>query len=230
MPAHAYRFSRWLIALTAVLLLTAAPRAAAHGGVTIAQGQSKGVTVLVQGSAATTPSGGGAADLATTLAGPGTGEQATVTYWVRPQGGKTFKVETERDASGVRHAEISTAERGDWQAWDVAAVVKLSDGRTVRVSNDASNPPGPAAATPTPTPEFTQAPKVSTAPQATTASETVEDISGESDGAPSWVLPSIIAVLALAAVGMLLARRRGTGSGDGHDAGDGGDDWGSGGE
>lgn len=210
-----------------LVLLAAAPQAFAHGGVTIAQGQSKGVTVLLQGSAATTPSGGPAADVATTLAGPGTGERATATYWVRPQGGKTFKVQTERDPSGVRHAEISTAERGDWQEWDVSAVVKLSDGRTVRVSNDASNPPGPAPATPTPTPEFTQAPNVSTAPQATTASE-VEDISGESDGAPSWVLPSIFAVLGLAAAGLLLARGR-SGGGDAGD-GDDGDDWDSGGD
>lgn len=212
-------------ALAATLLagLALAPAAAlAHGGTTIAEGQRGGVTVRVQGSPSTTASGQPAVDLATTLAGPGSGRGSKVTLYVRPDGGKTVKVTTDRDEGGVHHADVSTAGRGEWSNWDVSAIVLLSDGKRLRVTNASGDAPGPdPAAVGKPKP---QAPEPSTtAPTTPTASPRnepvpttpapdapVDDISGESDGAPAWVLPSGAVIIALGLFAMAWTRRNRT--------------------
>lgn len=192
--------------------------AAAHGGATIAEGQRSGVTVRVQGSPSTTPGGKPAVDLATTLAGPGSGQGSRVAYYVRPDGGKTFRVNTERDEGGVHHAAVATDGRGTWSDWDVSAIVLLNDGTRLRVTNASGNAPGPdpAASKPkpsTPEPSSTPAPTTPTAspqnePVPTTATEEpVEDISGESDGAPAWVLPSGAVIIVLGLLAMAWTRR-----------------------
>lgn len=134
------------IGLTA--LVGAAP-AGAHGGTTLAQGGADGVSILAQAAETTTPAGREAVDLSTTIEGPGTGDGATVTYWIRPAGGETFRARAIRDDAGIAHTDVPTAGRGDWRSWDVSAVVDLSTGKRLRVSNAESNPPGPdPAATP----------------------------------------------------------------------------------
>lgn len=199
----------------ALALLPAA--AGAHGGTTVAEGQRSGVTVRVQGSPSTTAGGKPAVDLATTLAGPGSGEGSLVTYYVRPDGGKTVRISTERDEGGVHHADVSTAGRGEWSTWDVSAIVMLSDGKRLRVTNASGNAPGPDPAAPkpkpsTPTPS-TPAPSSPTAsalnePAPTTAADApVDDISGESDSAPAWVLPSGAAIIVLGLLAMAWTRR-----------------------
>lgn len=207
-------------ALTATLLsaLAVLPAAAlAHGGTTIADGERGGVIVRVQGSPSTTAGGNPAVDLATTVAGPGSGPGSHVTYYVRPEGGSTVRVNTERDEGGVHHADVSTAGRGDWNAWDVSAIVMLSDGKRLRVTNASSNAPGPDPAatkpkssTPTPTtpdPVSPSADALNTTPQTTPIDEDVDDISGESDGAPAWVLPSGAAIIVLGLLAMAWTRR-----------------------
>lgn len=207
-------------ALLAAAFAIALPAAAqGHGGTTIADGQRDGVTVRVQGSDSTTPSGQPAADLATTLAGPRTGEGASVIYWVRPEGGDTFKVATERDEGGVHHAEIATAGRGDWRTWEVSAITTLTTGAQLRVTNAEGSPPGPdpqqprarggerpaadeAAATTSP-----DASTPATSPAEAEPAPPVDDISGESDGAPGWVIPSVLIVALLGLGGLVLARR-----------------------
>lgn len=134
---------------TAAAALGAAAPSGAHGGTEIAQGGSDGVRILVNASETTTPAGRQAVDLATTLRGPGTGDGATVTYDVRPSGGDTFRATTTRDEAGIAHTDVPTAGRGEWRDWDVSAVVSLSTGDRLRVSNAEANPPGPEpAATP----------------------------------------------------------------------------------
>lgn len=202
----------------------------AHGGTTVAEGQKSGVIVRVQGSASTTKGGQTAVDLATTVAGPGSGPGSRVSYYVRPEGGKTFRVNTERDEGGVHHADVAVAGRGDWNDWDVSAIVLLSDGKRLRVTNASGNAPGPdpaAAAKPKPSTPTSPDP-VQTSPTArpqdepvpTTAAADggVDDISGESDGAPAWVLPSIAAIIVLGLLAMAWTRRR-------HRTDDAGDDW-----
>ncbi|MDO9352472.1 MAG: hypothetical protein Q7T55_02185 [Solirubrobacteraceae bacterium] len=204
-------------ALLALLLATAMPTAAhAHGGATVVDGSSKGVTILVQRAPAQTPSGGAAVDLSTILGGPGTTE-ATVDYWIRPASGKTFKIETERDEGGTFHADISTANRGDAESWDVSAIVTTGDGERLRVTTSSDDPPGPdpkAAATPgqeeAPTsPTLTEGNPPTTTPEAVTEDDAapVEDISGKSDGPPSWAFPSLL-VLTIIGFAILAVRRR----------------------
>jgi hypothetical protein len=246
----------------ALASLAGASGAAAHGGTTLAEGGTGGVTVLLQAAETTTQTGKPAVDLSTVLGGPGTGPKATVTLWIRPSGGKTFKVTTDRDAQGVAHQDVATAGRGSWRDWDVSAVVALSSGKRLRVSNAEANPPGPepaatagggasgaegaeAAADPGTTTgaEGTSGgvtPGAGAADDDTTAdadgagadgtggesadsaeggeasaadgtsgaaAEELTDVTGESDGAPGWVLPSAI-VIALAAVVFVVVRRR----------------------
>jgi hypothetical protein len=130
----------------ALAALAGASSAAAHGGTTLAEGGTDGVTVLLQAAETTTGSGKEAVDLSTVLNGPGTGPKATVTLWIRPSGGKTFKVTTDRDEEGTAHQDVATAGRGSWRDWDVSAVVALSTGKRLRVSNAEANPPGPEPA------------------------------------------------------------------------------------
>jgi hypothetical protein len=246
----------------ALASLTGASGAAAHGGTTLAEGGTDGVTVLLQAAETTTPTGKPAVDLSTVLNGPGTGPKATVTLWIRPSGGKTFKVTTDRDAQGVAHQDVATAGRGSWRDWDVSAVVALSSGERLRVSNAEANPPGPepaatagggatgadgdeAAADAGTTTGADGASGDGTAADGTggtddgadadgagadgaggesadsaaggdasaadgtsgAAAEELTDVTGESDGAPGWVLPSAI-VIALAAVVLVVVRRR----------------------
>lgn len=240
-PAIARRTAR------ATLLVLAAggalaPAAFGHGGTTLAEGQRDGVTVRVQGSDVATDAGVPGADLATTLAGPGSGEGSKIVYWVRPDGGKTFKVTTERDPGGVHHAEIPTTDRGDWRAWDVSAVVTLTGGETLRVTNAEGSAPGPdpaqaadereaelrelteSAQSSTP-PSTPGADAEATNPDANGDGEAAapEDISGEEDGAPTWAfITGGIAVL-LGLIGVVYVARR-----DRREhAGDAGDDWGN---
>lgn len=196
--------------------------ARAHGGTTVASGQRSGVTVLVQGSDSTTRGGKPAADLATTLAGPGSGKESSLVYYVRPSGGRSFRVQTERDASGVHHADVPTVGRGAWRDWDVSAIVTLSDGKRLRVTNASSNPPGPdpaARATPeapATTPGAAAAPSSPTLSEGPTtpdvveepADQPVDDISGEEDAAPAWVLPSLALLVGVGAAAWMAARRR----------------------
>lgn len=129
--------------LSGTLVLGTAAQAVAHGGAKVAEGGAGGVSILVNGAETTTASGGAAVDLSTTLQGPGTGDGATVTYWIRPAGGDTFRKTTTRDDAGIAHTDVPTADRGDWRDWDVSAVVRLSTGKRLRVSNAEANPPGP---------------------------------------------------------------------------------------
>lgn len=244
----------------ALASLATASGAAAHGGTTLAEGGTGGVTVLLQAAEATTASGKPAVDLSTVLNGPGTGPKATVTLWIRPSGGKTFKVTTDRDEQGVAHQDVAVAGRGSWRDWDVSAVVALSSGKRLRVSNAEANPPGPepaatagGGATGADPDEASADPGTTTGEQATSggvapgagdddttadadgagadgtggesadsaaggdasaadgtsgaAAEEVTDVTGESDGAPGWVLPSAI-VIVLAAVALVVVRRR----------------------
>lgn len=129
--------------LSATVVLGTAGQAAAHGGAKVAEGGAGGVSILVNGAESQTASGGAAVDLSTTLQGPGTGDGATVTYWIRPAGGETFRKTTTRDDAGIAHTDVPTANRGDWRDWDVSAIVRLSTGKRLRVSNAEANPPGP---------------------------------------------------------------------------------------
>ncbi|WP_320668554.1 hypothetical protein [Patulibacter defluvii] len=218
------RAVRSLLPLAAALplalpLLSAAP-AAAHGGITIAEGGRGGTRIVVQGAEAHTERGAGV-DLSTVLDGPGSGEGSKVVYWVRPKTGKSFRVRTDRDAGGVHHAELLTAGRGAWQDWDVSAFVTLATGKTLRVTNDKSDPPGPPPAekreAPATTTGATTTDSTASAPPAPSTeadSGTVEDVSGDGDGPPGWAIPSIVVVV-LAALGVVLLRRRSAGDGHG---------------
>ncbi len=182
--------------------------AAAHGGISIAEGGGGGVRIAVHGSDASPEE----VDFATTLAGPGTGQGSRVVYWVRPQGrSRSFRIATERDEGGIHHAEIPTAGRGSWQDWDVSAYVTLNDDKRLRVTSDREDPPGP--------PERRRAddaaPQTGTAPAPTTTSATeptstdgVEDVSGEGDGMPSWAIPSIVALALVGLVAIVIRNRR----------------------
>lgn len=133
--------------LTTATTLGTATSAGAHGGTEIAEGGSGGVRIVVNASETTTPAGDAAVDLATTLSGPGTGDGAYVTYWIRPAGGTTFRgPTTTRDDAGVAHVDVPTEGRGAWREWDVSAVVRLNTGKRLRVSNAEANPPGPEPA------------------------------------------------------------------------------------
>jgi hypothetical protein len=253
----------------ALASLAGASSAAAHGGTTLAEGGTGGVTVLLQAAETTTQTGKPAVDLSTVLNGPGTGPKATVTLWIRPSGGKTFKVTTDRDDQGVAHQDVATAGRGSWRDWDVSAVVALSSGKRLRVSNAEANPPGPepastagGGATGADGDEATAGSGTTTGAEGAegasggvkpgaggddgttadadgtgadgtgadgtggdsadsapggdasaadgtsgAAAEELTDVTGESDGAPGWVLPSAI-VIALAAVVLVVVRRR----------------------
>lgn len=247
------RVSRILGAVLVALLATTtmAVSAAAHGGATLAEGGADGVRILLQGADSTTGSGAAAVDLSTVVRGPGTSD-ATVTFWVRPAGGETFRVKTTRDDGGVSHADVATADRGSWREWDVSAVVQLNDGTRLRVSNAEANPPGPdPASTPgggakgpddgsgegegrdagsgeagtdtttstEPTPTETETTDTTPAETLTATTETapatetdddaapVSDVTGESDGTPGWVIPSLIAVVVIALAWMVFFRR-----------------------
>lgn len=132
-----------VLAVSGLAALGAAAPAGAHGGTKIAEGGTGGVTILTQAEETTTAAGKDAVDLSTILQGPGTGDAATVVYYVRPKGGETFRATTTRDAAGIAHTDITTAGRGEWREWDVSAVVDLSTGKRLRVSNAEANPPGP---------------------------------------------------------------------------------------
>ncbi len=222
--------------LTAIVgLAAAAGGAAAHGGATLAEGGSGGVRILLQAADSTTGDGATAVDLSTVVRGPGT-DDATVTFWVRPAGQDTFRVEATRDDAGVSHADVPTEGRGSWRDWDVSAVVQLGDGTRLRVSNAEANPPGPDPAStpgggaqgpdedsgegtatttePTPTetdPEVIAPTETETdaAPATTTddAGEPGSDVTGESDGAPGWVVPSLIVVVVIAVAWIGFFRR-----------------------
>lgn len=199
------------VAAAALAAAIAFPTAAdAHGGIGVAEGGGKGVQIAVQGSEAEA----GDVDLATTLAGPGTGKGSKVVYWIRPKGReRAVRIATDRDESGIHHAEIPTSGRGSWQDWDVSAYVTLNTGKRLRVTNDKRDPPGPVEV-PAATRPTTTTPGTATAQSGTAGTEpvavpaaTVDDVSGESDGAPGWVLPSLLVVLALAAAVTVRARR-----------------------
>lgn len=222
------------VATATLVALGAAGSAAAHGGATLAEGGSDGVRILLQGTDATTSGGAAAVDLSTVVRGPGT-DGATVTYWIRPAGGETFRESTTRDDSGVAHTDVPTADRGDWRKWDVSAVVQLDDGTRLRVSNAEANPPGPdPASTPGggakgPDEDSGEGTTTETTPTETTPAETtptetaltetapttatdddsapVSDVTGESDGTPGWVVPSLIAVVVIALAWVVFFRR-----------------------
>jgi hypothetical protein len=181
----------------ALASLVGAAGASAHGGATVAEGGTGGVTVLLQAAEATTPAGKEAVDLSTTIEGPGTGPKATVTYWIRPAGKKSFKVETERDEAGIAHTDVAIANRGSWRNWDISAVVDLSTGKRLRVSNAEANPPGPDPASTagggatgadadedsgTTTAQGAGTATGSTEAQGTTETTTTEGASGTADG------------------------------------------------
>jgi hypothetical protein len=225
----------------ALVALGTAGSAAAHGGATLAEGGADGVRILLQGTDATTSGGAPAVDLSTVVRGPGT-EEAVVTLWVRPSGGETFRVATTRDESGVSHADVATADRGDWRQWDVSSVVQLDDGTRLRVSNAEANPPGPdPAGTPgggakgpdadsdegtatesttetTTETVTTETETTETAPSTTEADDDgapVSDVTGEDEGTPGWVVPSLIAVVVIALAWAIFFRR--SRSADGRD-------------
>lgn len=232
------RLSRILVAVVATILaaLGTTAAASAHGGATIAEGGSDGVQILLQGTDSTTADGQAAVDLSTVVRGPGT-DDAEVTFWVRPAGGETFRVATERDDAGVSHADVPTEGRGSWREWDVSAVVQLDDGTRLRVSNAEANPPGPdPASTPgggatgpdddsgegtttattetetveTTTTETETETETESAPATTTESDDsapVSDVTGEDDGAPGWVVPSLIAIVLIALAWAVFFRR-----------------------
>ncbi len=213
--------ARSLAAVLAAGALGLPASAAAHGGITVAQGGSGGVRILVQGTEAAAADGSPVADLSTTLDGAGSGAGSRVVYWIRPKGReRAFRVRTARDERGIHHAEIRTANRGSWQDWDVAAYVTLSTGRELRVTNDRSDPPGPPEA-PAPsggtTPPTTTTEAVppggadtttSDAAPAAAPSSGVEDVSGEGDGTPGWVVPSIVVLVVLGIVAVVVRQRR----------------------
>lgn len=231
--------------VAAFVALGSAGSAAGHGGATLAEGGADGMRILLQGTDSTTSGGAPAVDLSTVVRGPGT-DGATVTYWIRPAGGETFRKSTTRDDAGVAHTDVPTADRGDWRKWDVSAVVQLDDGTRLRVSNAEANPPGPdPASTPgggakgpdadsgegtatatTATETTPEAAGTETTPTVTTLAETettptetatttatdddaapVSDVTGESDGTPGWVVPSLIAVVVIALVWVVFFRR-----------------------
>lgn len=221
------------VAVASLVALGAAGSAIAHGGATLAEGGADGVRILLQGTDTTTSGGAAAVDLSTVVRGSGT-DDAVVTFWIRPAGDETFRVKTTRDESGVSHADVTTADRGDWRTWDVSAVVQLGDGTRLRVSNAEANPPGPdPASTPgggaqgpdedgaedTTTETTPGAVATATAPTETTPTETapstatdddaapVSDVTGESDGAPGWVIPSLVAVVVIALAWAVFFRR-----------------------
>lgn len=227
------------VVAAALVALGTAGSAAAHGGATLAEGGADGVRILLQGTDATTSNGAAAVDLSTVVRGPGT-DGAVVTYWIRPAGGETFRKTTDRDDAGVAHTDVPTADRGDWRQWDVSAVVQLDDGTRLRVSNAEANPPGPdpaatpgggakgpdensgegttTATTPTETTPGTETaettPAETTPTTATDDSAPVSDVTGESDGTPGWVIPSLIAVVVIALAWVIFFRRSRSGSDD----------------
>ncbi|MEV4421275.1 hypothetical protein AB0L40_15015 [Patulibacter sp. NPDC049589] len=199
-----------VLSLTAIAALGAAVPAGAHGGTTIAKGSGRGVSVLVQAEDATTDGGKPAVDLSTTIEGRGTGNGATVTYWIRPAGGKTFRATTTRDEAGIAHTDVPTAGRGAWRDWDVSAILATSTGIRIRVSNAEANPPGPDPAASsvsgsTAAPDATATGSTTTAAPASDAG--ITDVSGKSDGAPLWSLVSV-PLIVIAAVGLILLGRR----------------------
>ncbi|MCK9248445.1 MAG: hypothetical protein M0P31_05640 [Solirubrobacteraceae bacterium] len=198
--------------------------AGAHGGTTLATGRAGDARIVVQG--ADLPDGSGGVDLSVVLTGPGSGPASRVTFWVRPVKGREFRVRATRDDGGTHHVEVARMSRGAWRDWDVSAIVRLAGGRTVRVSTDRRDPPGPdptatTATTPT-TPDddettpgsgdgaTTPDAGATTAPDATapTAQDDAPvDVTDDGDdGAPGWVVPSVI-VLALLAGGVVVLRR-----------------------
>lgn len=151
-------------------------------------------------------------DLATTLAGPGSGAGSRVVYWVRPAGReRSVRIATDRDEGGTHHAEIPTAGRGSWRDWDVSAYVTLSTGRALRVTSDKTQPPGPPerpeTATPATAPATTTA-APDAAPTDDVAAAQVQDVSGQSDGPPGWMLPSLVGVVVIAVLTVVLVKRR----------------------
>jgi hypothetical protein len=185
--------------------------AGAHGGIAVAEGGGDGVRIAVQGSTA----GAGEVDLATTLTGRGSGRGSRVVYWIRPEGRRrSIRVATQRDEGGIHHAEIPLAGRGAWQDWDVAAYVTLSTGRQLRVTNDRRDPPGPPVrgearrnAAP-PSAATTTSGTVPTPAEPPSTGAAVQDVSGEGDGAPSWVLPSIALLVIAGVIAVVLRHRR----------------------
>ncbi|WP_210494096.1 hypothetical protein [Patulibacter sp. SYSU D01012] len=217
------RAAATLAAVTLGGLVALPSSALAHGGATVAEGGRNGVTILVQAAEATTPAGKPAVDLSTVLEGKGTGDGAKVTYWIRPASGDTFRVVPENDETGVRHADVAIGSRGPWRDWDVSAVVTLTDGSRLRVTNAPDDAPGPDPSAPRPQDERDDAEAAPPAGTTTAASPApaadsadardddaapVSDISGEEDGAPSWAIPSVIVVAVLLVGGALLVRRR----------------------
>lgn len=191
--------------VSAVVLLVAPVSADAHGGIGIADGGGGGVRIAVQGSAAEA----GEVDLATTLTGRGSGEGSKVVYWIRPAGReRSIRVATDRDESGIHHAEILLAGRGSWQDWDVAAYVTLSTGRELRVTNDRADPPGPPERVTAPTESTTTSAAPVAEPQEQAAAAPVEDVSGEGDDTPGWVVPSIVLLVLAGGVAAVLRHRR----------------------
>lgn len=200
------RARRSCLSLVAAAALLAVPAtASAHGGIGVADGGGGGVRIAVQGSAA----GPEQVDLATTLTGRGTGTGSKVVYWIRPSGrSRSVRITTQRDESGIHHAEIPVAGRGSWQDWDVSAYVTTSTGKRLRVTNDRADPPGPpeqpVAAPPTGSTTAGAAP-TPTEPATTNA---VEDVSGEGDSAPGWVIPSVVVLALVGVVAVVLRNRR----------------------
>lgn len=212
-------------------LLVATPAAQGHGGTTVAEGGKDGVTIVVQGVASQTGSGGPAVDLSTIVGGPGSGKGASVDYWVRPaEGKKAFKVETTRDEGGTFHADVSTANRGTWSDWAVSAIVNLNNDKRLRVANVSGDAiPGPAPTRPAAeqpadegsggsgegptTPTLSEGP--STPAEAPASGETtaddggvaIDDVSGEDNGPPGWAFPSLL-VLTVIGLAILAVKRR----------------------
>ncbi|MGE4425640.1 MAG: hypothetical protein AB7G37_04205 [Solirubrobacteraceae bacterium] len=186
--------------------------AGAHGGTTLATGRAGDARIVVQG--ADLADGSGGVDLSAVLTGPGSGPQSRVTFWVRPVAGKEFRARATRDEGGTHHVDVARGSRGAWREWEVSAIVRLAGGRTVRVSTDRRDPPGPdPAATPTATTTTTApAPDATTteAPTATTAPDDAPvDVTDEGDdGAPGWAIPSLVVLVVLAGGVLVLRRRR----------------------